>query len=102
MFESESLVRAGTTNGFVYDNYLMARGIIARGEKPQIGGEVNNPRLDVSSLNLVVDADKNNETIFDRTRFLMHVNGMKWIGTPAGQSATNAELQTIANWQLQF
>jgi hypothetical protein len=27
---------------------------------------------------------------------------MKWIGAPAGQSASNAELQTAANWQLSF
>ncbi len=35
IYTVESLVRAGTTNGFMYDTYLLAKGIIARGEKPQ-------------------------------------------------------------------
>ena len=33
---------------------------------------------------------------------MIHVNGTKWVGTPAGQSAANAELATNTNWNLVF
>jgi hypothetical protein len=48
------------------------------------------------------DAAKNNIALYDRTRFLMHVVGTKWKGSPAGQSATNAELATAGNWELAY
>ncbi|MCZ7636682.1 MAG: hypothetical protein M5U12_12025 [Verrucomicrobia bacterium] len=35
IYVSESLVRAGSSNGYVYETYLLARGIVAWGEKPQ-------------------------------------------------------------------
>jgi len=92
---SAALVRNGSTSGFVYDSYLVASGAIGYGEKPQAGDIV-----DVASLQYWRDPDKNNELIYDRTRFVLHPSGMKWVGTPAGQSATNAELATPANWNL--
>lgn len=102
IFSSELLVRAGTTNGYVYETYLLAPGIVALGDKPQMGGDPGNPVIDVASLNYNPDVDKNNERIYDRTRFLMHLNGMRWTGTPGGQSATNAELATAASWSLVY
>ncbi len=95
IYTSESLVRAGTTNGYVYDTYLLAKGIVARGEKPQ-----KTDVVDVAALQMEREFGLNNEIIYDRTRFVMHLNGMKWVGTPAGESPTNAELGTIANWNL--
>lgn len=92
---SEALIRQGTGDGYVYDSYLVAKGIIGYGEKPQAGDSI-----DVASLQYWKDPDKNNEFVYDRTRFLLHTNGLKWVGNPAGQSATNAELQAAANWQL--
>lgn len=92
---SDSLVRAGTTNGFVYETYLLGRDTIAYGEKAQVGDVI-----DTASLQLDESKPKNEETIYDRTRFVAHVNGMKWVGTASGQSATNAELAVIANWNL--
>ena len=97
MFESVSLVRAGGTNGYVYDTYLIARGTVGYGEKAQ-AADVK----DVASLSYFFDRDKNNDLIWDRTRFIMGVDGTKWTGTPAGQSATNAELQTVGNWSLVY
>jgi hypothetical protein len=94
---SSKLVRAGTTSGFVYDSYLIANGTIGYGEKAQAGDVV-----DAASLQYWRDPDKNNELIYDRTRFVMHPNGMKWVGTPAGQSAVNTELSAPANWNLQW
>ncbi|MEY2466754.1 MAG: hypothetical protein QOD03_1275 [Verrucomicrobiota bacterium] len=92
---SSKLVRAGGVSGFVYDSYLITRGTVGYGEKPQQGDTI-----DVSSLHYWKDPDKNNEFIYDRTRFVMHVNGTKWVGNPAGQTAANSELQTPGNWQL--
>lgn len=97
IFTSELLVRPGSTSGFVYDSYLIARGVFAYGEKPQQGDTV-----DVASLSYFQDKDKNNEAIYDRTRFMMILNGMRWVGNPAGQSASNEELQTASNWSLVY
>lgn len=97
IYTSQSLVRAGTTSGFVYDSYLLAPGVIGYGEKAQQGDVIN-----VASLSYFADKDKNNGLLYDRTRFILQLNGMKWVGTPAGQSATNAELATVGNWNLVF
>jgi hypothetical protein len=97
IFTSTALARAGTTNGFVYDSYLITKGIVGYGEKPQQGDTT-----DTASLQYFRDRDLNNELVWDRTRLLLGINGTKWIGTPGGQSATNAELQTAANWSLVF
>jgi hypothetical protein len=97
LFQSAALVRAGTGDGYVYDSYLIARGRVGYGEKAQstnIG--------DVASLVVDGDAAKNNQAVYDRTRFLMLLAGTKWVGTPSGQSATNAELQTTTNWELVY
>jgi len=95
IYVSEALVRAGATNGFVYETYLLARGIVAKGEKPQ-----KTDVVDVAALQMEKKFGLNNEIIYDRTRFVMHLNGMRWVGTPASESPTNAELGTIANWNL--
>ena len=102
VFSSSLLVRAGTTNGYVYETYLLAQGIVAKGEKPQVGGTPASPAIDVASLNYNPDVNLNNERIYDRTQFVMHLNGMKFTGTPSGQSATNAELATAASWELVY
>lgn len=95
IFTSMALSRAGTTSGTVYDSYLLGPGAFGYGEKAQAGDV-----LDVASLQYWVDRFKNNSFFFDRTRFVLHPLGMKWVGTAAGQSPTNAELGTIANWNL--
>ena len=102
VFTSERLVRAGGTNGFVYDSYLFSKGVVAKGEKAQAAGNPGNPVIDVASLNYAADVAKNNAIIYDRTRFVMHLNGMRYNGSPSGQSATNAELGTAADWSYVF
>lgn len=97
LFVSSELVRAGTTNGYVYETYILGQGVLAVGEKPQTAGT-----RDVASLRFWDDALKNDVTIVDRTRYLVHLNGMIWGGTPGGQSATNAELYTGTNWTLGY
>lgn len=97
VYVSNALRRAGVTNGFVYDTHIVARGVVGFGEKAQQGDTI-----DVASLQYDESKGKNNATVYDRNRFLMHVNGMKWVGAPAGQSASNTELQTAGNWQLSY
>jgi hypothetical protein len=97
LFLSQSLVRAGGQSGFVYDTYLIAKGTIGYGEKAQ-AADVK----DVASLAYFYDRDLNDDLIWDRTRFLLGVDGTSWQGNPAGSSATNAELQTVANWKLVY
>jgi len=95
LYVSESLVRAGGTSGYVYETYLLAKGIVARGEKPQ-----KTDVVDVAALQMEKKFGLNNEIIYDRTRFVLHMNGLKWVGTPVAESPSNAELGTIANWNL--
>lgn len=102
VFTDVNLVRAGTGGGFVFDTYVFAPGVFAWGEKPQIGGPLNQPVIDVASLNYWAQAPSNVGNIYDRTRFIIHPNGMRWTGAPAGQSATNAELATAGNWTLDY
>jgi len=98
VFVCDDLVRAGTTSGFVYETYLLAPGCLAYGEKPQAPD--TGDTMDVATLQYDVQKGPNTAYIYDRTRFIMHLNGMKWAGSPAGQSATNAELAAFANWDL--
>lgn len=100
IFVSDSLVRAGATSGFVYDTYIFAPSVVGVGERPQVAD--SGETVDVSALQFDTDKDINDQILYDRTRYLMHLNGTKWVGTPAGQSATNAELATVANWELVF
>jgi hypothetical protein len=39
------------------------------------------------------------EYIVQRRMFLLHPRGIKWIGSPALETASNAELATAGNWQ---
>ena len=99
VFVSNLLVRAGMGGGYVFDTYIFAPGVFAWGEKPQVDGT---NRADAASMRLWVNPQTNVEEIYDRNRFLLHPNGLRWIGTPAGQSAANSELATAGNWSLDY
>jgi hypothetical protein len=97
VYLSSLLVRAGTTSGSVYESYFFGPGVFGWGEKSQLGDEIG-----VASMQMYERKDVNNWTLYDRRRYLIHVNGTAFIGTPAGQSATNTELSTVANWSLVY
>lgn len=97
VFVSNTLLRPGGVSGYVFDTYIFSPGTVGSGEKPQQGDSI-----DMASLSYVADKQKNNEEIYDRTRFILHPNGLRWTGEPAGQSASNAELATAANWSLDY
>jgi len=94
---SNLLSRAGATSGTVYDTYVLGAGTVGWGQMPQVGDEIG-----VASLQLDRVKSTNTTAIYDRTRQLLHINGTRFTGTPAGQSATNAELATNTNWALSF
>ena len=96
---SNLLFRAGAVSGYVFDTYIAAPGVFAWGEKPQTDGlQV----VDVASLSYFNDPRINQAEIYDRSRFLLHPNGLKWTGAPAGQSAANSELIVAGNWALDY
>ena len=99
---SKLLKRAGGTSGSVYSTFICGLGSIAQGDKPQAIGTLGNPVIDPASLNINADVTKNNAGIYDRTRFILHPQGAKWVGTPSDPvgGATNAELLDDENWEL--
>lgn len=46
------------------------------------------------------DAKKGFDNLYSRRYFTMHPRGLKWKGTPVGETPSNAELATKANWEL--
>lgn len=98
IFVSNSLYRAGTTSGSVFETYILGNGVVGMGMKPQSSnvGDVASMILDETQI------AKNNVAVYDRNRYAIHLNGMKWVGTPGGQSATDAELATATNWELVY
>jgi hypothetical protein len=99
VFVSNLLVRAGAASGFVFDTYIFSPGVFAWGEKAQKDGTMV---ADVAALAFYQDPRLNQAELYDRSRFLLHPNGMKWTGVPGGQSASNAELATAGNWTLDY
>ncbi len=99
IFVSNRLVRPGGQSGYVYETYLIVKGIIGYGEKPQQGDTT-----DVASIQYFRDRDTNREIVWDRSRFMLGVNGTSYTGAPANANngPSNAEL-TLANaWTLKF
>jgi hypothetical protein len=39
------------------------------------------------------------DILINRRHYVLHPRGVKWVGTPAGLSPTNAELETGTNWE---
>lgn len=83
----------GTGQGFKYTSYVFKPGAIAYAEgtidEPNIEW-LRDPEAGVGSVQYKV---------LLRTVYLMHVRGIRWIGTPAGAYPTLAELNTPSNWE---
>lgn len=81
--------RMPVSNG-VFTSYLFAPGAIGYAEKaPKNPIEAwRDPR-----------SGGGFEYIAQRRMFLLHPRGVKWVGSPALETASNAELATPANWQ---
>jgi len=85
---------AGATSGFVYTTYLFGNGAIAYGEDAMPMGEFGQQ--------IAVEYDRDilagQGFLTNRRHFLMHLRGVKWQGTIAGDTPADAELQNGASW----
>lgn len=75
--------------GGKYPIYLFGNGSVAYNENASLI-EVETDR----------DKAKGADYLFTRRVFTMHPRGIKWIGKPAKETASNAELKVGTNWEL--
>ena len=90
--------RAGTTDGVVYTSYLFGPGAFGKGsaslaEKALTGGFGTEG---VELARVPLDSDT---VLINRRRYVLHPRGVKFTSASvAGDSPTNAELETGATW----
>ncbi|MBI5386768.1 MAG: coat protein [Verrucomicrobia bacterium] len=94
--------RAGTTDGTVYTSFLFGPGAFARGAAPldsaPLQGGFGTEGVELARVPL--DSDT---VLINRRRYLLHPRGVKFTSSSvAGDSPTNAELETAANWVRVF
>ena len=77
-------------NDPVYTTYLFANGAVGRGEGTPVA--LTLAETDRDSL-------AGEDYVINRWAIVIHANGVKWIGNPAGATPTNAELATGTNWE---
>jgi hypothetical protein len=95
-------VRAGTTSGLVYTTYLFGPGAFGKGAAPLDGtplqGGFGTEGVELARVPL--DSDS---VLINRRRFILHPRGVKFNSAAvAGDSPTNAELETASNWTRVF
>lgn len=85
----DSCPKVAGTNSPAYTTYLFGNGAVGWG----------NGRLDPEEA---VETDRDvlasDSILATRFRFILHPRGVRWIGTPAGPSPSNAEMAAVANW----
>lgn len=74
----------------VYTTYLFAKGVVGRGTGTPV---------DFVPTETDRDSLAGEDYLINRTALVMHIFGVKWIGTSAGVTPSNAELATGTNWQ---
>lgn len=72
-----------------YTSYLFANGVIGRG---------NGSPTSLTQTEMDRDSLASTDYLINRRAFVLHPQGMKWIGTPAKETASNTELATGTNW----
>jgi hypothetical protein len=90
--------RAGSTDGTVYTTYLFGPGAFGKGAAPLDGtplqGGFGTEGVELARVPL--DSDT---VLINRRRYILHPRGVKFTSASvAGDSPTNAELETAANW----
>lgn len=73
-----------------YTTYLFARGVIGRGEGTPV---------DFVSTETDRDSLAGEDYLIHRRAFVMHPMGIKWVGTSASVTPSNAELADGTNWE---
>ena len=92
------LVRAGTTDGTVYTSFLFGQGAFAKGVCALDGTPLQSGfgTEGVELARVPLDSDT---VLINRRRYILHPRGVKFTSASvAGDSPTNAELETAANW----
>src|SRR4051812_4810211 len=90
--------RAGTTDGTVYTSYLFGPGAFAKGscrlDAAPLQGGWGSEGVELARVPL--DSDT---VLINRRRYILHPRGVKFTSASvAGDSPTNTELETAANW----
>ena len=90
--------RAGTTDGTVYTTYLFGQGAFGKGSAPlesePLQGGTGTEGVEIARVPL--DSDT---VLINRRRYILHPRGVKFTSASvAGDSPTNAELETGTNW----
>ena len=91
-------VRAGQTDGVVYTSFLFGQGAFAKGvcalDGTPLQGGFGTEGVEMARVPL--DSDT---VLINRRRYILHPRGVKFNSAAvAGDSPTNAELETAANW----
>ena len=86
--------RNAPVNAGVYDTIIAKPGALQIGQT-EVGYEPTEPYRDPK-------AGFGKDILYTRRCFAIHPAGMAWVGTPAGLSATDAELATAGNWNFVF
>jgi len=94
--------RAGTTDGIVYTSYLFGPGAFAKGAAPldstPLQGGIGTEGVEIYRAGL--DSDT---ALINRRRYILHPRGVKFnSASVAGDTPTNAELETGTNWTRVF
>src|ERR1051326_3562983 len=85
----DSCPKVAGTNSPAYTTFLFGDGAFALGNgalDPEEAVETNRDTL------------ASDDILVNRKRYIMHPRGVRWIGTPAGASPTDAEFATGTNW----
>lgn len=87
---------AGTTSGFKYTSYFFANGALGYAEATGEGGPKTPVEVDSAPA---AGNGEGVETVWYRRHWVMHPRGVAFTNSSvAGNSPTNAELGTAANW----
>jgi hypothetical protein len=84
-------VGAGTGGADVHHTYFFGPGAFAYATAPA-----------KTPVETDRDSLKGIDYLINRTHYMIHPNGISWVGNAAGSSPTNTELATGANWQKVF
>jgi hypothetical protein len=94
--------RAGSTDGTVYTSYVFGPGAFAKGAAPLDGTPLQGGN-GTEGVEFYRDSLASDSDLINRRRYILHPRGVKFTSASvAGDSPTNAELETGANWTRVF
>jgi hypothetical protein len=94
--------RAGSTDGTVYTSYVFGPGAFAKGAAPLDGTPLQGGN-GTEGVEFYRDSLASDSDLINRRRYILHPRGVKFnSASVAGDSPTNAELETGANWTRVF